>query len=327
MTMIVTLTLNPALDISAHVNRVVPDSKLRLGEPVCEAGGGGLNVSRVLARLGGDSLAIYTRGGPAGARLDALLEEGGVAREAVDIQDDTRENLSIIEDSTGQQFRFVMPGPRLTRDEWQRCLDAVANLDPVPDYVVASGSLPSGLSVDVYADLARMVHEQGGRLVVDTSGEALRAALDEGVYLVKPNVRELARLVGRDPEGGWDPEKEARGLVSGGGSEVVVLSLGAGGAFVTGRDLEVGEHVRSPTVPITSKVGAGDSMVGGLMAALARHEPLLHAVRYGVAAGAAAVMTPGSELCRKEDTDRLFARMREDAADPAAQSGGQAAMA
>lgn len=124
--------------------------------------------------------------------------------------------------------------------------------------------------------------------------------------------------MGRDPEGEWDPEAEARGLVSSGGSEVVVLSLGAGGAFLTARGLEEGEHVRSPTVPIISKVGAGDSMVGGLMTALARHEPLPSAVRYAVAAGAAAVMTPGSGLCRREDTERLFERMQQEDAPEAA---------
>lgn len=317
MTTIVTLTLNPALDVSAHVARVVPDSKLRLSKPVYEPGGGGLNVARAMARLGADSLAVYTRGGPTGARLEGLLEGEGLPTLAVPIAGETRENLSVIEDSTDQQFRFVMPGPRMSQNEWQRCLDQIAALDPAPDYVVASGSLPEGVPAAVFANLAGAVREHGGRLVADTSGEALRAVLEEGAYLVKPNVGELARLVGHDQEQGWNPEAEARQLVTDGGAEVVLLSLGAAGAFVTARGFEEGEHVRSPTVPIISKVGAGDSMVGGLMTALASGKPLLMAVRYAVAAGAAAVMTPSSELCRREDTERLFERIQEDAAEAA----------
>jgi 6-phosphofructokinase 2 len=240
-----------------------------------------------------------------------LLSQEGLDHHVIDIGGCTRENLIVLEESTGRQFRFGMPGPALQDEEWKRCLTELSGIDPRPDYIVASGSLPPGVPEDFYARVARLAKESGSRMIVDASGTALAQALQEGVYLVKPNLREVNEFAGRKADSETDPADLARRIVSSGKSEVVVISTGAAGAMlVTGDGCE---HLRAPAVPIKSKVGAGDSMVAGIVLSLARGRPLLEAVRFGVAAGAAAVMTPGTELCRRKDTESLYKRMTSEA--------------
>ncbi len=306
---IVTVTLNPALDKSARIDNVVPDQKLRCGPPRFEPGGGGVNVARAIHRLGGSSRALYTVGGPFGEKFEDLLEEEGVNCCPFRIEGMTRESFVAFEESTGKQYRFSTPGPELSGSEWERCFNAIANLDPFPDYLVGSGSLAPGVPVDGYARMAHLTRERGGRFIIDTSGEMLREAADAGVYLLKPNMRELGHLAGRKIESEEHQEEVARNLVEEGKAEVVVVSLGAAGALLVTRDFD--ERIRAPTVKIESKIGAGDSMVAGIVLALARGESLRHAVRFGVAAGAAAVKTPGTELCRRDDTEALYEQMLE----------------
>jgi 6-phosphofructokinase 2 len=307
MTPIITLTLNPAIDKNTRVERVVADDKLRCDAPRREPGGGGINVARVIHRLGGAARALYTSGGPTGTMLEGLLDGEDVAHTPVAIDKWTRENMIVHETSTDRQFRFGMPGPTLTADEFAACLDALRPLDPSPDYLVASGSLPPGLPDDTYAAVAETAHDIGARTVLDTSGPALRAARAAGWYLLKPNLRELEQLTGASLVTDDERIEAARDVIARGWCEVVVLSMGAAGALLITADRA--EHVRTPTVPIKSRVGAGDSMVGGLTLALARGHDLRNAVRFGVAAGAAAVMTPGTALCRRADTESLFEQM------------------
>jgi 6-phosphofructokinase 2 len=187
-------------------------------------------------------------------------------------------------------------------------------LEPSPAYLVVSGSLPPGLPPTIFHELGKLATRIGARLIVDTSGPGLAAALEVGVFLVKPNYRELSSLLGRPIENDYDLEDVAQSMIKAGQSEAVLVSLGAAGAaLITADDCK---RFRAPVVPIQSKVGAGDSMVGGLVLALARGESLIEAARFGVAAGTAAVMTPGSELCRREDAERLYSQMvaRADAA-------------
>ena len=299
MSAILTLTMNPGIDKSSRVDNVVPERKLRCERPRHEPGGGGINVSRAIGRLGGKSVALYLAGGRTGQTLGDLLEREGLDHVPVRIEGRNRENLIVREESTGQQFRFGMPGPDVSEIEWQQCLTTMSGIDPRPEYIVASGSLPPGVPQDFYARTARLAKEMGARMVLDASGEPLALALREGVFLVKPNLREASGEPGYE---GW-----AARIAGSGGSEVVVISLGAAGAAVV--TAEGCEHLRAPAVPIESKVGAGDCMVAGIVLSLTRGLALMDAVRFGVAAGAAAVMTPGTELCRREDTERLYERM------------------
>jgi 6-phosphofructokinase 2 len=312
MSTIVTLTINPTIDTNATVDHVIPERKLRCQPPRHEPGGGGINVSRAIRKLGGDSVAVYPVGGPTGHLLQHLLEQEGLTLRAVPIGDWTRENFVILEEATGQQFHFVMPGPTLQEAEWQQCLNLLSTFSPVPAYIVASGSLPPGVPTDFYARVARIGRKCGARVIVDTSGDAFRAAVYEGVYLLKPNQYELSDLANCDLTDEAQQEAAAVELVHRGHGEAVVLSLGAAGVLlVTAAGCE---RLRAPTVPVVSKIGAGDSTVAGIVLSLARGMALRDAVLFGIATGAAAVMTPGTELCRREDVERLYTRLRAAAA-------------
>ncbi len=307
MKTIVTIALNPAIDKSASIAHVVPERKLYCNTPRFEAGGGGVNVSRAIKKLGGKSLLLYPAGGLTGRRLQELLDEEGLNHQPFPIKGVNRENLVILEESTGLQYRFGMPGPQLQKEEWESFLRELASMEPAPDYVVASGSLPPGTPADFYAQVARVGKQRGTKTIVDVSGEALNEALREGVFLIKPNIREFRELVGKEIKEGSQIRDAARKMVESGQCEVLAISLGAAGALVVSQELT--ERILPPTVPIISKVGAGDSMVAGIVLSLASGKPLRESLLFGVAAGTAAVMTPGTELCQREDAQRLYESM------------------
>lgn len=303
MTMtVVTVTLNPAIDKSCSVDQVAPDRKLRCSQPAFDPGGGGINVARVIRRLGGDTLALWTCGGPMGELLAGLLDEEGVPHQPVHIAGLTRENFIVFERTSEQQYRFGTPGPPLAEDEAERCLQQVRSLDPAPEFLVLSGSLPPGLADDFYGQLIRQA-SKSSRVVLDASGPALTRGLTEPVFLIKPNLRELGQLAGHEIEDESQIREVAQELIGDGRVQVVVTSLGSAGAVLV--TSSGAAHISAPTVPIRSKVGAGDSTVAGIVFGLAQGRSLFDAVRLGIAAGAAAVMTEGTELCRRSDTERL----------------------
>lgn len=308
MTDILTITMNPALDVSTSTDTVRDTHKLRCTASHIHPGGGGINVARVVHRLGGDCLALYPAGGLDGQQVQQLLQEEQVPGHCMAIAGHTRESFTVHELSSGRDFRFVLPGPLLTPPEWQACLDYVSALDAFPPYLVLSGSLPPGVPEDFYARLARLAKARGSRVVLDTSGPALAAALDEGVYLVKPSLRELHDLTGRSlgTEAQW--REAAQQIIHKGQAEVVALSLGEEGALLVTAE----RALRAPSlpVPVKSTIGAGDSFVGGLIWALNRHADLEQAFRYGMASGAAALLSAGTALCQPEDVERLHSEVR-----------------
>ena len=302
---ILTVTPNPALDVSTSVDRVVAEHKMRCGPTRLDPGGGGVNVSRVVRNLGGRSLAVYAAGGPTGQAYRELLEREGIVGRVVRIGQYTRESFTVDETGSGEQFRFVLQGPHLSEPEWRLMLSAVADDLPVTGFVVPSGSLPPGVPVDFYAQIARVARENNVRTAVDTSGEALRAALDEGVFLIKPSKRELGELVGAslsDEESLIDAARELVGL---GRCEVVALTLGGAGAIVVTAE----QTLRLPPaeVEVQSTVGAGDSFLGGFLLRLAQGHNLADAFRTGVAAGGATAALPATELCGLDEVTRLEA--------------------
>lgn len=305
METVTTLTMNPTLDKSTSIDHVVPEHKLRCQALRCEPGGGGLNVSRAIQKLGGASTALYTAGGAAGQQLRDLLEKEEIAHQPISVKDSTREGLTVFEESTKQQYRFNLPGPELQEAEWQRCFDTLAGLEPQPRYLVCSGSLPSGVPDNFYARVAKLAKQWHSYFILDTSStDALRLALQEGVFAIKPNLREFRQLMDSELKTEQEQETAAMKLVEEGRGQVVIVSLGAAGVLLAFED--GCRRLRAPTVQIRSKVGAGDSTVAGFVLSLARGNSVLDAVRFGVAAGAAAVMTPGTELCRLEDTEQLY---------------------
>ncbi len=303
MASIVTLTLNPAIDKNTKVGHVRPEKKLRCDAPQFHPGGGGLNVARAVFKLGGSAHAVWTCGGHTGRYLSELLDSERIDHHPLPIAGTTRENLIVYEEESGLQFRFGMPGAPLTDAEMQQCLDYVRGLDPKPNYLVLSGSLPPGVPTNFYASVAHAA-PPSTRVILDTSGAALVEGIEQGLFLIKPNIAELEKFCDHAIRGESDIIKTSRKLIDAGRTQAVVTSLGAGGAMLVTADLH--QHVYAPTVRIRSKVGAGDSMVAGIVVALQRGEPLERAVLFGVAAGSAAVMTEGTELCRQEDTERLF---------------------
>lgn len=303
---IISLTFNPTVDKSSAVDTVASEIKLRCDPPRFDAGGGGINVSRAIRKLGGDSLAVYTQGGATGSMLHQLLDGEGVRQHPIAITGMTRENLTVFERTSTHQFRFGMPGPVLNPAEWDACIQALIDSDA--DYVVASGSLCPEMPDDAYAQLARRLPNAEQRLIVDTSGAALEAMKGTNVLLLKPNLDEIEALSGEKFQGEEELIAVARHLIERRMAQVLVISMGSAGALMVSADEDV--HVRPPVVPIRSKVGAGDSMVGGLTLALARGWSLREAVRYGVACGSAAVMSEGTGLCQLEDVERLYPRVK-----------------
>jgi 6-phosphofructokinase 2 len=305
---IVTLTVNPALDTSATTEHVVEERKLRCGDARFDPGGGGLNVARAVKRLGGEVTALLASGGAVGRMLEDLIEREGIDHRTVAIEGSTRQNFTVFETANERQFRFGLVGPSISEVEWRRVLEQMEALARAADYVVASGSLPLGVPDDFYARLARVVGKNDARLILDASGEPLKQALAEGVFLVKPNLVEIAGALDREITDEEQQEEGVAELVKTGRAGAVVLSLGAGG--VVYRDADSAGRVHAPSVPRRSAVGAGDSMVGGLVVALSRGAAFVDAVRFGVAAGSAAVMSSGTELCSRRDTEKLFERLR-----------------
>lgn len=303
MTDIVTITPNPAVDLSTSVEKILPVYKLRGTSQQRDPGGGGINVARVIRRLGGDVRAIYPVGGATGDLLRRLLDREGVPSQTFPITEETREDFFVTEASTGRPFRFILPGPSLSEGEWQQCLTLLCGIEPSPRFVVASGSLPRGVPDDFYARVTRIATRLGAKMVLDTSGPALAAAVAEGVDLIKPNLREMRELAGHEPNNAGEWEASAKALVHNGKVGTVALTMGHLGAVLVTRD----QVLRAEPLPITpaGAVGAGDSFLGALLWRFASRSNLEEAFRYAVAGGAAALLNPGTSLCLPDDVERL----------------------
>jgi 6-phosphofructokinase 2 len=242
--------------------------------------------------------------------LEKLLDEEGIHQHPIWTEKMIRRNFILSEESSEDQYRFIMPGPQLQESQWKPCLEELRSMTPKPEYVVGSGSLPPGVPDDFYARVAEITADFGARFIVDTSTEALKLAVQRGVYLIKPNLRELRELVDKELEEEFQQEEAAKKIIERGQSEFVVVSLGIAGALLVSR--AGSERVRSPSVQIKSRIGAGDSMVAGITLKLAQGKSFWEAVRFGIAAGAAAVMTPGTELCHGEDVQRLYEKIAQE---------------
>jgi len=306
--MIVTLTMNPALDITTEVDTVVATHKMRCRPPRYDPGGGGVNVARVARVLGARVSAIFPAGGVAGESLCRLLAESGVPIDRIPIAGATRESFTVKEVSSARQFRFVLPGPRLGQADQTECLDRLRHVAPLAGFVVASGSLPPGIPADFYQRVVDICDEVKVRLLLDSSGIGLQQ-LQGTAFLLKPSARELQDYTGRELDGRADHVTAARALIDAGRGRHVVVSLGGEGALlVTSRRAQWFPPL---PVPPGSGVGAGDAMVAGIVVGLTRNWPMDKAVQLGNAAGAAMLLTPGTAACARADVDRLLATAAE----------------
>jgi 6-phosphofructokinase 2 len=303
---IITLTINPSLDKSTHFAKLVAEQKIRCGKPRYDAGGGGINVSKAIAKLGGKSTCVFTSGGSSGAMLEDLMEKEKLESIVIKTKNWTRENFIAFDTSTQSQYRFGFPGNKLFVDETDKIIEVVSKLDT--NYLVISGSLNEGLPTDLYQKIAETAKASGIKVIVDTSGEALQKVLETDVYLIKPNIGELAKLIGIERLELLDVEKGAKNLVDKGAAEIVVVSLGAEGAILVSK--ETTEFVPAPKVAKKSTVGAGDSMVGGMVWALSQNKSLKEVIQIGVCCGTAATMNEGTQLFKVEDVEKLFKEMQ-----------------
>lgn len=306
MKAIVTATLNPSIDGAAETDRVRHTHKIRTSNERYDPGGGGINVARVVRELGGESIAVYAAGGVTGGVLDALVTQRGIAFERVPIAQDTRISHVVFERESGKEYRFTPEGPELSSEECEAFLERVAGQDA--DFVVASGSLPRGAREDFYPRLVARARERGAEVVLDTSGAALSAAIAHGgLHLAKPSAGEFAKLAGRPLEGIDAIAREAMALVEAGKVAILAVTMGHEGALLATREGVV--RRQTPEVEVRSAVGAGDSFVAGMTFALATGRSPREAFVTGMAAGTAAVLTPGTELCARADVVRLEAEI------------------
>ncbi len=308
MVKIYTLTFAPSLDSATLTPQLYPEGKLRCSAPVFEPGGGGINVARAITFLGGTATAIFPAGGATGEHLVNLLADEHVPVQAVEAQDWTRQNLHVHVESSGEQYRFVMPGASLTDDEFRQLEERVLEIEP-GSLLVISGSLPPGVKIDRLIQLIKAAQHHRIRCIMDSSGEALAAALEVGnIELVKPNQKELSALVQRELTQPDDVREAAQEIINSGKALRVVVSLGPQGALAVERDSCV--QIVPPPVKSQSTVGAGDSMVGAMTLKMAENASLEEMVSYGVAAGSAATINQGTRLCSRENTQKIYEYLR-----------------
>ncbi|WP_194755505.1 1-phosphofructokinase family hexose kinase [Aliidiomarina indica] len=302
---IVTFTMNPAIDIFGATDTLFDDSKSRCEKALQQPGGGGINVARNIARMGGDALVVYPAGGPNGALLESLLNDEGTRQIVVKIADHTRQNMAITELSSGKFFHFVFPGPSLTNPEQQACFDAIFSCQPPPRFLVLSGSLPKTVPEDFYGKITRQANQNNSKVILDTSGPALKNALYQGAWLAKLNRKEFASLGFPEDDSIESLRDNMKTAVDKGAAEHLIVTLSRGGAVLVSRQHEP-LYVTAPKVTIVSHVGAGDSFVSALTYQLAQGQPLATAFRYGVAAASVTVQTEGNQLTDFEKLERTL---------------------
>lgn len=304
-TPVVTLTLNPALDMSSDVEALIPDQKLRCTDPLLDPGGGGLNVSRAIAALGGESLALVAIGGLTGDRLAGLIRAEGVPFLALTAPGETRQSLTVTETTTGRQYRFMLPGPKWSEADQERVFTLLRASARPGAYGVISGSQPPGVPVDFPARLARAM--PGLNVVLDTSGPALVEAVSNpipGLAILRMDGEEAEGLAGSRLVSRSDSADFAESLVKKGVAQTVIVARGADGSVLVDRERRV--FAKAAKVKVKSTVGAGDSFVAGLVLTLARGDGPEAALAMATAAASAAVTTDATQLCRAEDVLRLL---------------------
>lgn len=307
---ILTVTLNPALDLGTQVGAITPNVKLRCAPAHLDPGGGGINVSRAIRILGGQSRTFVVLGGHNGEHMAKLMTEAGLDLIIHPARGETRTSLSVIETDTGEQLRFMLPGPEWNRLDITSASASIAAAAQPGGLAVISGSIPPGVPESILLDLSRSLNARDVDVVIDTSGAALHimaGATDSAAHVLRMNGEEADDLAGR-PLAHLDESAEfAAHLVEQGVARIVIVARGEEGSVLATADRRL--HAAAPAVPVHSLVGAGDSFVGAFAYGLAMEEDLARALARGVAAASAAVMTAGTKLCRREDAEALLAQV------------------
>lgn len=303
--MIVTLTLNPCIDKSSKVDQLLPDAKLRCSRLVCEPGGGGINVSKALKKLELEAMALFPAGGHNGNMLCSLLKEEGILFHAIATKTETRENWMVMETGNNKQYRFTFPGYAAEEEIITALISQLRSL--APSFVVASGSLPPGQPDSFYGTVVENATIIGAKCIVDTSGPALQALKGKQAFLIKPNIGELCKLLNIKQLEKNEVPAAARRTIIDGYASIIVVSMGATGAWIVSNKEEY--FCTAPQVERRSTVGAGDSMVAGMVYMLQQNAALEETLKFGVACGTAATMNEGTQLFTAADAFNLFHEM------------------
>ncbi|MBN9885998.1 1-phosphofructokinase family hexose kinase [Salipiger abyssi] len=304
---ILTVTLNPALDLSTTADRVVAGPKLRCDPVTVDPGGGGINVARVVAELGGRARAFVALAGPNGMRLEMALAEHSIPLVRMKAPDETRESLAVHDRKTGEQYRFVMPGPQWAEQDVAEALHAIATSVPRGGIVVLSGSQPPGVSAEFTTQLCAALAEREAQVIADTSGAALAylaAGTDPAPAVLRMDSAEAEELAGRALVTRLESAQFAAELVARGAAERVIVARGADGSVMAGP--EGLWQVSAAEVSVLSAVGAGDSFVGAFAFGLAGGMSAPDALALGAAAASATVTTPGTSLCTRQMVSDLL---------------------
>lgn len=304
---ILTITLNPTVDYATSAPKVFAEQKLRCTTPQIDPGGGGINVARAIRRLDGQATALVAIGGATGAHLLQLLALEGVPTVAFQGPGETRQSISVTDQATGEQFRFVMPGPSWTDTDVARGLVSIDQAAGDGTFVVLSGSQPPGVAKDFPSILSDHVEGRKAHLIVDTSGPALEHLAQDphdAVHVLRMDGEEAEGLAGRALPDRSDSAAFAGELVARGVARNVIVARGADGSVMVNGDGAF--HCVAPKVKVVSKVGAGDSFVGAFTLSAARGEQLTEALRHGVAAASAACSTEATRLCDPDHTAAIL---------------------
>ena len=301
--MVATITLNPSLDRTITVDGLAVDKTNRWTSSRLYAGGKGIDVSRAIREMGGKTMAYGFIGGHAGRTVEILLDEEGVSYSFTPIEQETRSNFIITDTITHQQTRIDAPGPRISKKDFERFHRKMKQIQPKPDIIVASGSVPPGIAANVYYDIIMEAKGFGVRSILDSEREWLKEGIKAKPYLIKPNVHEAEELLNTELPTEEAIIQAALKLVEI-GIEVAVISRGENGIIAATKK----EIVKAfpPKVKVRSSVGAGDCTIAGLALKLADGEALIDACRLAAAMGTAAVLTPGTELCHRADVEKLL---------------------
>jgi 1-phosphofructokinase family hexose kinase len=305
--MIYTLTLNPAVDRELTVPAMEFDSVLRASEARLDFGGKGFNVSRLLKAMNETSIAVGYVGGNAGELLQKGLQRLGIGTDFVWVSEETRTNVSIVTQSHDHYIKVNEKGPFVNSSRQKELLDKIDSLSKAGDWWVLAGSLPPGVPNDIYARVIHVLNKYGANAILDTSGESLKLGCAEKPYLVKPNADEAHAITGL-PVNSPAEIAAAAAEIRRTGAQNVVVTMGKAGALLDASDGTWLIH--TPKIQEKNPIGAGDSMVGGLVWALTQHIPLKEALGWGVASGAATASLPGTEVGTRPLIEQLYSQVR-----------------
>lgn len=300
--LILTITLNPAIDKSTVTDLIQPEVKQRCSDVMNEPGGGGINVSKALKKLKAESIALFPAGGHNGEKLKSLLKAEEIPFHSIDSSVETRENWVVLESETNHQFRFTFPGKSIEESVFKNLIDDIRSFSPT--YVIASGSLPPGLPAHFYGLIVKTANSVGAKCIVDTSGPALQALKGKHAFLIKPNIGELCKMLNVDILQNNEVHDAAQQAVRDGFAELIAVSMGPEGAWLVTADEK--HFAAAPAVKTKSTVGAGDSMVAGITYMLQQQQPLQQVINFGVACGSAATMNEGTQLFKIKDVHKLY---------------------